>query len=114
MCRSALLPPNESMTADLNQHLVETVINQAHLCPLTPLEVTAAVHAGYDAGMQLPAPPEVLVLAQRTTQFSLNYQGTAAFNPGSFFTSLSWMVYHVHEGAAESSTLQAAEPGARG
>ena len=104
--RCALFPPNKSMAADLNQHLVETVLSQAHLCPIQPTELSASVNSNYDHGLQLISPPDVLVLAQRTSQFSLSHQGTAAFNPGSFATSFSWMVFHVRDGLVEPSHLK--------
>ena len=91
MRRSCVLPPNEEETDDLNQHLVKSVLDQAHLCPLPPTEST--VYWQYDHSLWLHPSPDVLILADRHNQYQLPYEETLAFNPGSFAADFAWMVY---------------------
>ena len=95
MRRSCVLPPNEveadGGTSDLNAHLVQSLLDQAHLCPLPTTEL--ASYWQHDHAMWLHPSPDVLVLADRHDQYQLPYEETLAFNPGSFASDFAWMVY---------------------
>lgn len=101
--RACVLPPSEEECFDLNQHLVKSVLDQAHLCPLPASE--AAVYWEKDHALWLHPSPDVLVLADRQEQFQHVYEDTLSFNPGSFSSGGHWMVYRPAVREAESSSL---------
>lgn len=103
--RSCILPPaDDETTSDLNGHLVKTIVDQAHLCPL-PLN-EAAVAWQHDHALWLHPAPDVLVLADRHNQYSHTYHETLAFNPGTFVSDASWMVYRPGTREVEASALE--------
>ena len=74
--RACVLPPsNDASITSLNQHLLKTLIDGAHLCPLPPEE--AAVYWENDHAMWLHPSPDVLVLADRQHQFQHTCDETA-------------------------------------
>jgi len=102
--RCTLLPPNEEVSSDLNKHMIETLVCQAHVCPLQMSE--AAVYWRLDPALWLHPAPDVLVLAERSSQYDpIDSNGTLAFNPGSFSAESSWMVYRPGFDSAEPSSL---------
>tara|TARA_B110001452_G_scaffold13274_1_gene10962 strand:+ start:210 stop:1865 length:1656 start_codon:yes stop_codon:yes gene_type:complete len=104
MRRSCVLPPNEEESEDLNEHLVKSVLDQAHLCPLPPTEL--AVYWQYDHALWLHPSPDVLILADRHNQYQLPYEETLALNPGSFASDFAWQVYRPNKRMeAERSSL---------
>ncbi|KAJ2157669.1 DNA-directed DNA polymerase epsilon, subunit B [Coemansia sp. RSA 552] len=78
--RNCVLAPTES--TDVVKHLVRTVIDQGHLCPL-PQRIRP-VYWAHDHAMRLYPIPDVLVLADRFDAYSINYEGCHCINPGSF------------------------------
>jgi len=99
--RGALVPPSEEGDTSLSEHLVDSILQQAHLCPLP-----SAVATSYEpSAFILDRPPDVLIIAERRAQFTTDHAGTTAFNPGSFSSSGRWMVYHAHMRKAESSSI---------
>ena len=82
-------------------HLVKSLVDQAHLCPLPQAE--AAVYWQHDHAMWLHPAPDVLILADRQHQFQLTYEETLAFNPGGFASGESWFVYRPATKEAEQS-----------
>ncbi|KAJ2772236.1 DNA-directed DNA polymerase epsilon, subunit B [Coemansia nantahalensis] len=78
--RNCVLPPAES--SDIVKHLVRTVVDQGHLCPL-PQRVRP-IYWAYDHAMRLYPVPDVLVLADRFDPYSVSYEGCHCINPGSF------------------------------
>jgi DNA polymerase epsilon subunit 2 len=104
--RACVLPPDTSDGFTLNHHLVKSVVDQAHLCPLPQAE--AAVYWQLDHAMWLHPAPDVLVLCDRQQQFQHTYEETLAFNPGAFASDLSWIVYRPATKQAEASSLEAA------
>jgi len=106
--RACLLPPQAAaangVECDINFHLVKSIVDQAHLCPLPPAE--SAVYWQYEHTMWLHPAPDVLVVADRQAQFQLLYEETLTFNPGAFASELSWMVYRPMSREVEASSLE--------
>ena len=88
----------------LSRHLLKSLVDQAHLCPLPPTE--AAVYWQYDHAMWLHPAPDVLIMADRQAQFQCEYEETLGINPGSFSTSFAWMVYRPHTKEVEISDFE--------
>jgi DNA polymerase epsilon subunit 2 len=103
--RACVLPPETTPSFDLNMHLLKSVIDQAHLCPLPPAE--AAVYWQHEHALWMHPSPDVLIVADRQHQFQNTYEETLAFNPGAFASDLSWMVYRPGSREAEASSLEA-------
>lgn len=93
MMRHVVLAPRkgENATLDLNEQLVQTLCDQAHLFPLPA--TTKPVHWELDHAMRLNPLPDVLVLADRTEQYKHEYEGCLAINPGSFAVDASFVFY---------------------
>ncbi|KAI9104668.1 DNA polymerase alpha/epsilon subunit B-domain-containing protein [Phlyctochytrium arcticum] len=85
--RGAILPPLE-IDADTNtdipleRHLVSTLIDQSHLCPLP--STTRPVYWGFDHALRIYPNPHLLVLADKYHGYQVEYEGVTAANPGSF------------------------------
>uniref|UniRef100_A0A7S4FBD8 DNA polymerase epsilon subunit n=1 Tax=Chrysotila carterae TaxID=13221 RepID=A0A7S4FBD8_CHRCT len=103
MRRCTVLEPNYEVYPELANHLVETLLCQAHVYPLPVTE--AAVYWRVDPALWLHPAPDVLVVAERSSQFLIPFNGTLAFNPGSFAGESNWMVYRPLERKAEPSSL---------
>jgi DNA polymerase epsilon subunit 2 len=101
--RACVLPPVSEADESLNEHLLKTVVDQGHLCPLPPAE--SAVYWQYDHALWLHPAPDVLVLADRQHQYQHAYEETLGFNPGAFASEFSWMVYRPGTRAVEASSL---------
>mmetsp|Transcript_33642 Transcript_33642/g.76076 ORF Transcript_33642/g.76076 Transcript_33642/m.76076 type:complete len:410 (+) Transcript_33642:176-1405(+) len=93
----------ESSEMDVTEHLVKTLVDQAHLCPL-PLSVRP-VHWAHDHALRLYPAPSMLVLADRSDQFSWRYEDCLAINPGSFPTDFSFVVYRPASDEIEFSRI---------
>jgi DNA polymerase epsilon subunit 2 len=102
--RACVLPPPADADEALNEHLLKTLVDQAHLCPLPPAE--AAVYWQYDHALWLHPAPDVLILADRQHQFQHTYEETLAFNPGAFAADFAWMVYRPSNRQVEASSLE--------
>ncbi|KAJ2722017.1 DNA-directed DNA polymerase epsilon, subunit B, partial [Coemansia sp. Benny D115] len=90
MRRNSVLPPIEG--TEVVKHLVRTVIDQGHLCPL-PQRIRP-IYWAYDHAMRVYPIPDVLVLADRFDAYSINYEGCHCINPGSFSSGdLSFFMY---------------------
>ncbi|KIM29152.1 hypothetical protein M408DRAFT_328860 [Serendipita vermifera MAFF 305830] len=72
-------------SADLKRYLVQTVIDQAHLSPVS-LTVQATLWE-FDHSLRLYPMPTAVVLADSYEPYELTYEGCHVFNPGSFLTS---------------------------
>jgi len=70
--------------------LAKTVLDGGHLCPL-PLAVRP-IYWDFDHSLQLPAVPDVLILADRGKPSLLSYAGCHCIGPGSF-TQGAFAVY---------------------
>ena len=100
--------------------LVQSLIDQCHLCPLTPLVLPTLPE--FEGALRLyPMPttvwahslslktiyPELdaqLVLADKYERYELTYEGCHVFNPGSFLgTSYGFSTYYPATGKSEPS-----------
>ncbi|KAI9018444.1 DNA polymerase alpha/epsilon subunit B-domain-containing protein [Hyaloraphidium curvatum] len=90
--RNCIIAPNEDDEPDPTKHLIRTVIEQAHLCPL-PLEVRPVLW-DHDSAMRLYPAPHALILADRFDQYVRDYMDCKCANPGSFPNSdWTFLVY---------------------
>ncbi|KAG5179611.1 DNA polymerase alpha/epsilon subunit B-domain-containing protein [Tribonema minus] len=106
MQRHCIVPPKNPPDApnmDASEHLVKTLLDQGHLCPL-PLS-SRPIHCQFDAALRLYPLPQVVILADRSEQFSWQYHdSTWAINPGSFPSDFSFVVYRPSSGDVEFSS----------
>mmetsp|Transcript_12271 Transcript_12271/g.27558 ORF Transcript_12271/g.27558 Transcript_12271/m.27558 type:complete len:260 (+) Transcript_12271:3-782(+) len=104
MQRHLAVPLDLSPTSpDITEQLVETLLDQAHLCPL-PLHARP-VFWELDYSLRLFPLPHVLVLADHADTFNHSYKGCRAVNPGSFSSDFSFLVYHPHSREVEYSRV---------
>lgn len=90
--RNCIRPPSEMETIDASQHLVKTVLDQGHLCPL-PLD-KRPIYWNADHALRLYPLPDLLVLADVVDPYAWPYSGVEAANPGSFASDGQFMVYY--------------------
>ncbi|KAJ2298218.1 DNA-directed DNA polymerase epsilon, subunit B, partial [Coemansia sp. RSA 2706] len=89
--RNCVLPPTEG--TEIVRHLVRTVVDQGHLCPL-PQRIRP-VYWAHDHALRLYPIPDLLVLADRFDAYSVNYEGCHCVNPGSFSAGdFSFFMYY--------------------
>ncbi|KAJ3041234.1 DNA polymerase epsilon subunit 2 [Rhizophlyctis rosea] len=104
MRRNAVLSPSGEDDVPVEQHLVATLLDQAHLSPL-PLNVRP-IYWGFDHALRLYPQPHVLILADRFDPYTLHYEGCQTINPGSFpNTEFTFMVYQPASGLCQESKL---------
>ncbi|KAF8525322.1 epsilon DNA polymerase [Gautieria morchelliformis] len=91
-------------TDDLKRYLVQSVIDQCHLSPLTThIQPTLCE---YDHSLRLYPMPTTLVLADKYERYELTYEGCHVFNPGSFLgASYAFSTYYPATGKSEPSEL---------
>ncbi len=127
--RHTLVPPSDAETP--LRHLVVTLLDQGHLCPL-PLTVQP-VYWDYDHALRLFPLPDVVrgalqllragcsvpvvtprcavrgssqvVLADDCDEYHLTYEDCLVFNPGSFPRDTGFMVYKPASREAEVSRV---------
>ena len=80
LCRNYVKFPNASV--DMSQHLVKTLLSQAHLCPL-PLHVRP-VYWQCDHALRLYPLPDLIVLGDYSAPFTVTEAGCTVVNTGSF------------------------------
>eukprot|EP00850_Spirogloea_muscicola_P003249 SM000013S26418 [mRNA] locus=s13:198863:202689:- [translate_table: standard] len=91
MRRACVIPPSNNETKEPFHHLVATVLQQGHLCPL-PLS-TQPVFWDFDYALRLYPAPHTLVLADRAGQQQFTCDGIVTFNPGSFANDGTFVAY---------------------
>jgi len=91
MRRNCVCKPSESETKEVAEHLVKTVLDQAHLCPL-PID-KRPIYWNYDHSLRIYPLPHVLVLADVVDQYDYTYENCHSFNPGCFSSDFSFVVY---------------------
>jgi DNA polymerase epsilon subunit 2 len=91
--------------SDPTDHLVKTVCDQGHLCPL-PQHVRP-VHWALDHALWLYPLPDTIIFADYYDQYLNHYEGTTALNPGSFPTDFSFVVYRPSSQDVEFSRVPA-------
>ena len=94
---------DEDVTSAVTEHLVKTVLDQGHLCPLPMNQVP--VRWSHDASLRLYPLPDLLMMADHYDQYHSSYQGCAAINPGSFPTDFSFVVYRPYNRQCEFSRI---------
>ncbi|KDQ64598.1 hypothetical protein JAAARDRAFT_145515 [Jaapia argillacea MUCL 33604] len=67
---------------DLQRYLVQTILDQSHLAPLT--NNVQPVLSEYDHALRLYPLPTAVVLADKYESYQITYEGCHVFNPGSF------------------------------
>jgi DNA polymerase epsilon subunit 2 len=98
--RHCVVPPsNDERTVDLSQHVVKTLLDESHLCPL-PLSVRPIAWP-LDHALHLYPLPDVIVLADHFAQFEHTYEECLVLNPGSFPVDFSFVVYSPASTTAE-------------
>ncbi|KAJ0409321.1 hypothetical protein ATCC90586_000558 [Pythium insidiosum] len=98
------MEPSTRPHVDISKHLVKTLIDQAHLCPL-PL-LAAPVHWAFDSALQLFPLPDVLILGDSTEQYQLGYSSVAVFHPGPFHVDFSFVLYRPSTNTTEFSRVE--------
>ncbi|KAJ1915824.1 DNA-directed DNA polymerase epsilon, subunit B [Mycoemilia scoparia] len=83
--RNCLIPPSSQEGTTMVKHLIRTLIDQGHLCPL-PAHIQP-IYWAYDHAMRLYPVPDVLILAENIDAYSINYEDCHCINPGSFAES---------------------------
>jgi len=77
---------------DRNQNVVKTLLDQAHLCPLS-LGVRP-IFWPMDYSLWLYPLPDVLVLGDRYQQYSTRYEDCLCMNPGSFGMDSTFLLFY--------------------
>ncbi|KAJ1981359.1 DNA-directed DNA polymerase epsilon, subunit B [Dimargaris xerosporica] len=104
MRRNCVIVPSDDDSRDVKQHLVRTLIDQSHLCPL-PLR-TAPVYWSFDHALRLYPIPDALILADRYDSYAVEYEECQCLNPGSFATNdYGFYVYYLSKGIAQFSAI---------
>ncbi|KAL2328055.1 hypothetical protein Fmac_021482 [Flemingia macrophylla] len=104
MRRSCLIPPSTEETDDDFRHLVATITNQSHLCPLA-LTVQPIIW-NYDHCLHLYPTPHTIVLGDRSPQKAFKYNtGITCFNTGSFAIDSTFVAYRPCSQEVELSAL---------
>ncbi|KAF8913996.1 epsilon DNA polymerase [Gymnopilus junonius] len=82
----------EVKNEDLKRFLVQSILDQSHLCPLT-INIQPVL-SDYDHSLRLYPLPTTLVLADKYESYKVTYTGCHVFNPGSFVgKSLTFYTY---------------------
>ncbi|TMW63259.1 hypothetical protein Poli38472_002200 [Pythium oligandrum] len=95
---------NTHAHVDISKHLVKTIIDQSHLCPM-PL-MAAPINWAFDSAMQLFPLPDVLILGDSTEQYQLGYSSVAVFHPGPFHVDFSFVLYRPSTNTTEFSRVE--------
>lgn len=104
MRRHCVVPPTEEHgTTEITEHLVRTVVDQGHLCPLPPS--VQPVHWMYDHVMRLFPLPDVVILADSFESYHWDYEHCTVFNPGPFSDDFSFVAYRPATREAEFSRV---------
>jgi DNA polymerase epsilon subunit 2 len=98
--RHCFLKPSTNDGEALSDHLVRTICDQSHLCPL-PINVKP-VFWNYDHAMRLYPLPNFITLSDQSSRFVIEYEGSKTLSPGSFaidstFASISPLSGQVNE-----------------
>eukprot|EP00918_Siedleckia_nematoides_P029578 GHVU01063759.1.p1 GENE.GHVU01063759.1~~GHVU01063759.1.p1 ORF type:complete len:578 (-),score=39.09 GHVU01063759.1:62-1795(-) len=95
----------ETERSDMSKFLVQTMLDQAHLAPLS-LNVQPVLWE-FDQALRLYPMPTALVLADSYPPYRLTYEGCHVFNPGSFGVGFKpiWANYHLASRTSEESEL---------
>jgi len=89
---------------DLRRYLVQTILDQSHLTPLTSqIQPTLC---DYDHALRLYPLPTTIVLADKYEKYKLTYSGCHVFNPGSLLAkSFAFSTYCPAEISSEEGVI---------
>eukprot|EP00736_Rhodelphis_marinus_P008078 Rmarinus@m.24782 len=102
MRRHCVVEPSPEVE-DISEHLVKTLLDQGHLCPL-PMPVRPVLWQ-FDHTLWLYPLPDVLVLGDRSEYFEWKYSQCTAFCPSTFSKDFSFAVYKPHSRDVEYSRI---------
>eukprot|EP00466_Bigelowiella_natans_P000272 jgi/Bigna1/33306/e_gw1.1.400.1 len=92
MRRNCILQPSTHETKDITNHLVKTILEQSHLCPLP--NTTRPVHWENEHALHVYPLPDLLVLGDSVDQFNWSHYECSCANPASFALDRSFIIYH--------------------
>jgi len=91
-------------SGDLKRYLVQTILDQSHLTPLT-INIQPTL-SDYDHTLRLYPLPTALVLADKYDRYKITYTGCHVFNPGSFIgKTFAFSTYKPAEANSEECIL---------
>lgn len=94
-------PVNDENIREISQHLVKTLLDQSHLCPL----FNRSIYWNFDHCMYLWPIPDVMILADKYEQYEHKYDDTVCFNPGSFATDFSFVSFRPFDKSIDFSRI---------
>ncbi|KAJ7283546.1 DNA polymerase alpha/epsilon subunit B-domain-containing protein [Mycena rebaudengoi] len=104
MLRNIVGVKPDARSDDLKRFLVQSILDQGHLCPLT-VNIQATL-SDYDHSLRLYPLPTALVLADKYDRYKITYTGCHVFNPGSFVgNSFVFSTYQPAEVNSEECVL---------
>ncbi|KIJ70051.1 hypothetical protein HYDPIDRAFT_104735 [Hydnomerulius pinastri MD-312] len=104
MLRNTLEVKPNVVGEDLRRYLVQTILDQSHLTPLT-FHVQPTLF-DYDHTLRLYPLPTTVVLADKYEKYKLTYSGCHVFNPGSFVgNSFAFSTYCPAETSSEEGVI---------
>ena len=102
LCRNCVRFP--SKTADMSEHLVKTLLSQAHLSPL-PLH-KRPIYWAHDHALRLYPLPDLVVVGDKSDPFTETAHGCTVVNSGSFLrTGFEFKVYVPASHTVEDSKI---------
>ncbi|KAJ6515789.1 DNA polymerase alpha/epsilon subunit B-domain-containing protein [Mycena sanguinolenta] len=105
MLRNVVGVKPNARSDDLKKFLVQSILDQGHLCPLT-VNIQATL-SDYDHSLRLYPLPTALVLADKYDRYKMTYTGCHVFNPGSFVgASFVFSTYQPAEINSEECVLE--------
>lgn len=104
MRRHCIINPDMNVSSSISTHLVRTILDQSHLCPL-PHHLRPS-YWGYDHSLRLYPLPSSVIIADKYEPFDIDMDGVSCFNPGSFLsTDFSFVVYWLSDRSTEMSKI---------
>ncbi|KAF9008989.1 epsilon DNA polymerase [Cyathus striatus] len=104
MLRNTVRAKSNIESKDLKKYLVQTILDQGHLNPLT-IQIQPTL-SDYDHSLRLYPLPTTVVLADKYDHYNVTYTGCHVFNPGRFVSnSLTFYTYKPAEVNSEECVL---------
>ncbi|KAJ7638909.1 DNA polymerase alpha/epsilon subunit B-domain-containing protein [Roridomyces roridus] len=108
MLRNIVGVKPDARSDDLKRFLVQSILDQGHLCPLT-VNIQPTL-SDYDHSLRLYPLPTALILADKYDRYKITYTGCHVFNPGSFVgASFVFSTYQPAELNSEECVLEEEE-----
>jgi DNA polymerase epsilon subunit 2 len=107
MIRHCAVRPDVTDSTFMAEHLVKSIVDQAHLCPL-PLSSRPVLWA-HDHTLWLIPTPHLVVVADKVDGYSFKYGEATGLNPGAFGSDLSFALYAPAERSCQQCTLDPGE-----